>query len=228
MAKILVVEDNKMLCVTIETFLSAEQGHVVEALVSGQEALERVLFYPFDVIVLDWDLPEVTGLEICRQYRAQGGMTPILILTGKTKTTDKLLGLDTGADDYLTKPFELPELAARIRALLRRRPLVRPNVLTFGDLDVDLNTRAISKGGAAVHLFPKEFALLEFFLRHPEQVFSPDALIERIWPSDTEITADCIRPYINKLRSKLDSPDTPSLFHNVRGKGYMLKLPKAE
>jgi DNA-binding response OmpR family regulator len=226
MAKILLVEDNEALCMAFEAYFTAEH-HVVDAVTSGDEGLERALYCSYEVIVLDWDLPGISGLEICKRFRERGGMTPILMLTGKNLIKEKTAGLDSGADDYLTKPFEMPELSSRIRALLRRPAVVQTTLLRALDLEVDPTTASVKKAGLDVHLLPKEFALLEFFMRHPEQPFNAQALVERVWSTDSEISAECIRPYINRLRAKIDTADRPSFIQTLRGKGYVFKLAPA-
>lgn len=221
MAKILIVEDDEDLSERLCDWLSFEQ-HTVEVIISGIEAEERLRFFMYDLIVLDWDLPGITGLEVCRNFRIRGGATPIIMLTGKTALTEKETGLDAGADDYLTKPFHLKELSARIRALLRRPPQVSSAVLKMKDLEVDLNLRRVSKDGKEINLLPKEFALLEFFLRHPNEVFSPDALLERVWHSTSDSSIESVYTYIKTLRKKI-SPEAPtSYIKTVHGIGYRL------
>jgi len=225
MPKILLVEDNETLCLTVESYLLSEQ-HVVDVVNNGTEGLERVLHYPYDVIILDWDLPGVTGVEICRQYRADGGITPVLILTGKDRVSEKVAGFESGADDYLTKPFDLRELSARLRSLLRRPNVIQPSVFTVDDLSVDTTNGRATKGGVEIHLLPKEFALLEFFIRHADQAFTAEALVERVWSTESEFSAEGIRPHVNRLRSKIDSPESPSLIQTIRGRGYMFSAKK--
>lgn len=222
MAKILVVEDDEALRLALEGWLVG-QNHTVEFASTGQQGLELMTYYQFDVIVLDWNLPDVSGLQVCQTYRSQSGKVPIIMLTAKSHINEKKTGLDAGADDYLTKPFHLEELTARIRALLRRAVELRPAVLQARDITLDPASGKVTKGGAEIHLLPREFALLEFFLRHPGRAFDAEALIARVWKSDSDITTEAIRPYIRRLRSKIDSPNEDSLIQTVLGKGYMLK-----
>ena len=223
MAKILLVEDNNTLSMVLSAFLTSEH-HVVDSVSSGTEGLDRALHYAYDVLILDWDLPELSGVEICNRYRESGGRGSVLMLTGKSSLKDKEKGLDSGADDYLTKPFAMEELAARVRALLRRSPTYKHSVLTFGDLSLDTTAARLTKNGVEVHLLPKELALLEFFMRHPDQPFTADALVERVWSTTSEMSAEAVRPYINRLRAKVDSADCSSMIKTIRGRGYKLSL----
>jgi len=221
MAKILIVEDDRDLAYNIKRFLMSE-NHAVEVLANGDETLEHLRFYQYDAIVLDLMIPGIGGLDVCKKYRASGGTTPILILTGKTKIEEKEAGLDLGADDYLTKPFHLRELSARLRALLRRAPQVKENILTCGYVSIDVAKHKVFRGTEEVHLLPKEYALLEFLMRHQEQVYSPEALLDRIWPSSSEVSPDSVRTYIARLRSKIDMDGKQSIIQNLHGVGYKM------
>lgn len=221
MAKILVVEDEKALRDVVVDYLSA-QNYNVDQVADGKEAMDRLKFYAYDLVVLDWNLPQMEGPDICRHYRSNGGTTPILMLTGKREVDDKEVGLDAGADDYLTKPFHMKELGARVRALLRRPATVVSQELKVRDIVLDPVTHRVTKDGRDLDILPKEFALLEFLLRHPRQVFSSEALIERVWPTDSDASSGTIRTYVNRLRSKIDSPGTESLISTVHGIGYRL------
>lgn len=221
MAKILIVEDDLSMAETLENLLSADR-HDVEVAYDGEAALEKLQFYKFDLVVLDRGLPKVTGLEVCRQFRHNGGMTPILFLTALDSVTDKESGLDCGADDYLAKPFHRKELMARVRALLRRPHQVQTNILQARDIEIDCNACTVTRGGELIHLTPKEFALLTFFLRHPNVVFSAQAILDRVWTSESDATSDTLRSYITRLRSKIDSQEQ-SLIKTVHKQGYMLE-----
>lgn len=205
----------------VRSFLLMEH-HTVETLSDGADAVQHLRIYPYDVIVLDWQLPGATGVEILKQFRAAGGKTPVIMLTGKDSINDKELGLDSGADDYLTKPFHMKELAARIRSLLRRAPQVADNVLCAGDLLLDPAKYRVTKNGGTIQLLPKEFAVLEFLMRHPNQVFTPEALLERVWKSDSEATSEALRTTMKRLRKKIEDPDGPQLIRTVHGVGYVL------
>lgn len=174
----------------------------------------------YDLIILDWQLPGMTGVELCKNYRNRGGESPVMMLTARSSIDDREQGLDSGADDYLCKPFALKELSARVRALLRRSSKASSNVLELRDICLDPSSLRVTKAGKSVHLEPKEFALLEFFLRHPDTVFSADALLTRVWESDTEASPEAIRTYIRGLRKKLSTKDEPSLITTVHGLGY--------
>lgn len=219
MAKILVVEDEKALSDVVIDYLSA-QNYNVDHVADGKEAMERLKFYSYDLVVMDWQLPHMEGPDIVKSFRAGGGTTPVLMLTGKREVDDKEIGLDAGADDYLTKPFHMKELGARIRALLRRPAAVVSQDLKAKDVSLDPVTHRVTKDGKELDILPKEFALLEFLMRHPKQVFSAEALIERVWPTDSESSPGTIRTYVNRLRSKIDSKDQDSLITTVHGIGY--------
>jgi DNA-binding response OmpR family regulator len=176
MAKILVVDDDKDLAGMLEDTLAVEH-HTVELIHHGEEARDMLRVYKFDAVVLDWDLPGVSGLEVLRGLRGRGDTTPVLMLTGKSALDSKEQGLDSGADDYLTKPFEAREFTARVRALLRRASGLASNVLRARDVELDPATFSVTKNGAPVKLVQREFQLLEFFMRNPNRVFSAEAIL---------------------------------------------------
>ncbi|MBX9687157.1 MAG: response regulator transcription factor [Candidatus Obscuribacterales bacterium] len=225
MAKVLIIEDDKQLSLLISDWLRG-QGHLPEAIYKGAEGLERLKFYKYDLVILDWELPEISGPEICKEYRSSGGATPILMLTGKKELDDKEEGLDAGADDYLTKPFALKELGARLRALLRRPAVVVQNELIAGDITLRPGSRQAFKAGEELNLQPKELALLEFFMRHPNQPFSSEALLERVWVSDSDAAPDTVRIQIMRLRNKIDDDGKESMIRTVHRVGYMLVPPE--
>jgi len=226
MAKILVVEDENDLAIPIRDWLTREQ-HVVEIVDNGLEALDRLKVYKYDIVVLDLMLPGISGIEVCRRYRSEGGGSSILMLTAKNTVEDKEFGLDAGADDYLTKPFHLKELSARVRALLRRHTQSTSRELKAGDLVVDVISRTVMLNGKEIHFVPREFSLLEFLMRHPNQVFSAEALLDRVWASDTMASPDTIRTYIKILRKKLGCEGKDSFIRTVHGVGYKLEAPHA-
>ena len=218
MGKLLLVEDELDLANQIKDWLQREHHHV-EVADNGQTAADLLRFSLFDLIILDWQLPGLTGLELCKQFRGRGGKTPVLMLTARAGIDDRERGLDSGADDYLCKPFHLKELSARVRALIRRAAGATNNILQAGDLQLDPLARRVSKDNLEIHLEPKEFALLEFLMRNPNVVFNADALVTRVWESDSEISPDSVRTYIKVLRKKLDQKDLITTLH---GLGYRL------
>jgi len=221
MAKILIVEDEADLAELVKNWL-AKDHHLVEIADDGLEALIRMETNNYDVVILDIMLPSVNGMEICKRYRKSGGSAGIIMVTAKGHVDDKETGLDSGADDYMTKPFQLKELAARVRAVLRRNHGQAQDVMRFRDLEIDVNEFKVLKGGHEVHLLPKEFRLFEFFLRHPHQVFSAEELLSSVWESDTEALLDTVRGHVTRVRKKLDTAGTPSIIATVYGVGYKL------
>lgn len=223
MSKILLVEDDVKAVEDLSDWLRRE-GHTVDSVLKGSDALEWLKTYEFDVVILDWNLPDLDGVSVCRLYRLSGGKTPVLMLTGRSETESKEMGLDSGADDYLVKPPDLRELSARIRALLRRSSNVAPSVLRFGDITLMPASRKVSHKGADVDLSPKEYAVLEFLMRHPGILFSAADLLDRVWNSDSEASYHTVRVCINRLRQKLfhDQTEGPTL-RTVYGVGYILE-----
>lgn len=221
MAKILIVEDEADLAELVKNWL-VKDHHLVEIADDGLEALIRMETNNYDVVILDIMLPSVNGMEICKRYRKSGGSAGIIMVTAKGHVDDKETGLDSGADDYMTKPFQLKELAARVRAVLRRNHGQAQDIMRFRDLEIDVNEFKVLKGGHEVHLLPKEFRLFEFFLRHPHQVFSAEDILSSVWESDTEALLDTVRGHITRVRKKLDTAGTPSIIATVYGVGYKL------
>jgi DNA-binding response OmpR family regulator len=224
MARLLLIEDDVDLVDMVAEWLSAE--YVVESALDGEAGLAMLTASHYDVIVLDWTLPKLSGLEVCRQYRLAGGKTPIIILTGKATVAEREQGLDGGADDYLVKPFSLRELNSRLRALRRRGDLVVTEILKCGDVTLDVGKHRVTKGPMAVHLLPKEFALLEFLMRHRDQVFSSDNILARVWSTDSETGGNAVRTAIKRIRQKLDDEgcdESQSIIENIPRVGYRLK-----
>lgn len=224
MAKILVVDDDEELLAMVNEWLVFEH-HTVEAVTSGNDALSRLLCNFYDLVVLDITLPDINGIDILQQYRDSGGTAPVLFLTGRDKVSDKEQGLDGGADDYVCKPFNVRELSARVRALLRRSRALAPSVLVVGTLELDPIKYKVTKDGVALSVTPRDFALLEFFMRNPDQVFSAESLLARVWLSESDATNEAIRASIKRLRKVIDTQDdeSKSLIENVPRVGYRLR-----
>lgn len=223
MSKILIVEDDKDLCLMLSDGLEA-QGHAAELVHTGNEGRERVLFYEFDLVILDWDLPGIKGIDILKEMRERGKLAPVLMLTGKSDISEKEAGLDTGADDYLTKPFSMKELLARVRSLLRRPQGYTGTILSAGNLSLDPVLFKVTRDGAELKLLPKEFSLLEFFMRHKGQVFTAEAVLNRVWTTESESSPESFRTCLKRLRQKIDSEGQPSLIEYVHGLGYRMNI----
>lgn len=222
MTKLLVVEDQRDFADAIRDWLSA-QGYLIDVAVTGAEALSCLKACEYDLIILDLNLPSVSGIDVARTFRSHGGTAPIIMLTGNRTIDDKELGFDAGADDYLTKPFNMRELSMRVKAQLKRAGVASDGSLTVRDVVVEPAAHKVTRGGKDVNLLPKEFSLLVFFLQHPGKVFSAEALIQRVWASDAEASPDTIRSYITRLRTKLGHDAEKPLIVTVHGVGYKLE-----
>ena len=224
--RILVVEDEAKMASFIKRGLE-EEGAAVDVSIDGQDGLYRATTGNYDLIVLDITLPLLDGLDVCRKLRENKISTPILLLTARDSVDMKVRGLDSGADDYLTKPFAFAELLARLRAL-RRRDRAEVNLrLQIGDLVLDPLTRRVSRANQPITLTSKEFALLECFMRHPDQVLSRTVLSENVWDETFDSFTNVIDVYVNYLRNKVDRAFSPKLIHTVRGAGYVMRRPEA-
>jgi two-component system OmpR family response regulator len=215
--RVLVVEDEPKMATLLRRGL-VEEGHAADVTRQGEEAVWLVEAHQYDAIVLDVILPGMTGYETCRRMRSAGVWTPVLMLTARDAVEDRVAGLDAGADDYLTKPFSLAELLARLRALVRRGDVERPTELVVGELRLDPASRRVWRDGDEVQLSPKEFALLETFMRRPGQVLSRLQLLEHAWDFAYENRSNVVDVYVRYLRQKLGR----DLFETVRGAGYRL------
>jgi two-component system response regulator MprA len=222
--RVLVVDDDPAVRASIDRALRLER-YEVETAATGHRALEALAVSPPDAVVLDLQLPDLDGLEVCRRLRAAGDDTPVLMLTARDAVNDRVQGLDAGADDYLVKPFALAELLARLRALLRRRTGGEGEVLRFGDLSLDLGTREARRADRSFPLTRIEFDLLELFLRHPRQVLTREILLERVWGYEFDSGTNSLAVYVGYLRRKTEAGGEPRYIHTVRGVGYALREP---
>ena len=223
--RILVVEDNPSLGSSLKKSLETYH-YAVDLVVNGEDAVSLGLTVPYDVIILDVLLPGLDGFEVCRQLRDRKRTVPILILTALDAIDQRVNGLNLGADDYLIKPFAFRELEARVRALLRRENATKTSVLAFLDITLDTTTHEVMRGRRSIALSSKEYALLEFLLRHPRQVVSRTMIAEHVWDFDAEHLSNVIDVYIRYVRNKLCAAGEPDVIHTIRGSGYQLKEPE--
>lgn len=220
--RILLVEDEKDLASIMKQGFE-EQGYVVDAAHDGEEGLYMAENFPIDAIVLDIMLPVMDGLEVLKRLRKKGSTTPVILLTARDALLDKIKGLDTGADDYLTKPFVFDELLARIRSLLRRKTEVKQAIIKIGDLEINTASHEVSRNGKPITLSAREYALLEFMAYKKSEVLSRTDIVEHIYHEETDLDSNVVDVYINYLRNKIDKDFKKKLIHTVRGAGYMLK-----
>ena len=218
--RILVVEDDRKVASFIHEGL-AREGYAVDVLHDGAQAGEQAQVYDYDAVVLDLMLPGRSGFQVLRDIRARKAALPVLILTAKDSLEDRVTGLDAGADDYMVKPFALAELAARLRAVLRRGS-AREIVLRVGDLEIDTVRRAVRRAGKAIELKPKEYALLEFLVRHSDRPVTKSLIIEHVWNIHFDSVSNVVEVHVNALRNKIDRSGGRPLIHTIRGVGYML------
>ena len=216
------VEDGSKMAALLRRGLQ-EEGFAVDVAANGEDGSWLGTEYEYDVILLDVMLPDVDGFEVCRRLRAAERWAPILMLTARDGVQDRVAGLDAGADDYLTKPFSFDELFARVRALLRRGPSERPAVLEVGDLSLDPATRRVSRDGREIDLTPKEFGLLELFLRHPGEALTRTRILEHVWDFAYDGDSNVVDVYVRYLREKVDRPFARRSIETVRGVGYRLR-----
>ena len=222
--RILLIEDEIKTIQSLQQGLE-EQNWTVDAATDGKAGLSLAIENQYDVIVSDIVMPGMSGLDICRHLRESGLKTPMLLLSALGHTDDKVSGLEAGADDYLSKPFEFREFLARVRALARRpaSAIRSENVLRFGELEQDLDAKTVRRGGKEILLTPREFDLLEFFLRNPGRVLSKTEIAEKVWDVDFDTGTNVIEVYVNYLRNKVDKGFEPKLIHTQFGQGYVLK-----
>ncbi|MFE4254647.1 response regulator transcription factor [Streptomyces sp. NPDC056910] len=222
--RVLVVEDEIRTAELLRRGLT-EEGYAVDVAVDGPEAVWQAAEVPYDLIVLDVMLPGFDGFEVCRRLRADDCWAPVLVLTALGSVGERVQGLDAGADDYLAKPFSFAELFARLRALIRRGAHPRPALITVGDLRMDPASRRVWRDEAELQLSPKEFALLELFLRHPGDVLTRTSILEHVWDFPCNGVSNVVDQYVAYLRRKVDGPNEPSHLETVRGAGYRLRAP---
>jgi len=225
--RVLVVEDEERIAEFVRNGLT-EHGYAVDVARDGGEALDWADIADFDVIVLDVMLPVRDGVDVCKTLRARGLRTPILMLTARDAVEDRVRGLDSGADDYLVKPFAFAELVARLRALARREPQLLSPVLRLDDLVLDSATREVARGGRPLDLTTKEYALLEYLMRNPNQVLTRTMIAEHVWNYDFDNATNVIDVHIRNLRRKLDDPFPAKLIQTVRGAGYRISSRQPE
>ena len=225
--RVLLIEDDPKAAKLLAKGLR-EEGFVVDVAATGEDGEDRTAVDEYDVIVLDWLLPGKDGLAVCRALRARDVPTPILMLTARDSVADRVSGLSTGADDYLTKPFAFAELLARIKALLRRSRATQPPVLQVGDLALDPARRRAARGGVPITLTPKEYAILEVLMRSSGELVSRTRLTERVWDEASEVLDNLVDVHVSHLRKKLEHGGGPPLIQTVRGLGYRLGLSSPE
>jgi DNA-binding response OmpR family regulator len=218
--RVLVIEDDRKVASFIQTGLQQE-GHAVDVLHDGTGAGEQAVAVDYDAVVLDLMLPGRSGFQVLRDIRARKAALPILILTARDSVEERIAGLDSGADDYMAKPFALAELSARLRAL-QRRGAPRENVLRLGDLEMDVIRRSVKRAGTAIDLTPKEYALLELLMRNSERPLTRSLIIEHVWDIHFDNVSNVVEVHINSLRNKIDRGFSRPLIHTIRGVGYVL------
>lgn len=223
MAKLLLVEDDPNLSEHLLSWFR-EQGYVCESAGTGEDGLQLLSSFSYDLIVLDWNLPGMTGLDVCREFRKNGGNTPVLFLTAQSDISYKESGLDSGADDFLVKPFEIRELAARVRSLLRRPAAVLPEKLQIGDVSLNPTSRTVTVNEKQIQIMPTECSLLEFLMKHPGTHYSTKQLLSAIWSSESEGSEDSVRTCMKTLRFKLSKVGKDDFIKTNRGFGYIIEL----
>jgi heavy metal response regulator len=224
--RVLVIEDERELAVALKRGLT-EQSYAVDVAFDGEDGLGLAEIEPYDLVILDVLLPKLDGFTVCQRLRASRREMPVLMLTARDAVDDRVAGLDSGADDYLVKPFAFRELLARARALLRRNGASRDPVLRIGDLEVDTVTREVRRAGRRIELTSKEYSMLEYFARYPNQVLSRTQIAEHVWDFDFVAMSNVVDVYVRYLRRKLDDNYEPRLLHTIRGAGYQLQAPSA-
>jgi two-component system OmpR family response regulator len=223
MAKILLVEDDDSLAFLLKMQLE-QSRHLVDVARKGLDALSQLRGnMSYELVILDWMLPDIAGVEVCKQFRSSGGRVPVLMLTAKGTVEDKATGLNAGADDYLVKPFHPTELDARVNALLRRPATYAGKKLLVRDIELDTSAGTVNRAGTEIELTAKEFSLLELLMRYPNQSFSLEAILDRVWDSDSAASIDTVRTHMKTLRKKIgDNNETDGIIRTKRGQGYRI------
>ncbi len=219
MPKVLLAEDDKDLGRSLSSWLEQEKFEV-EWVLKGNHAAERLEAYSYDLIILDWQLPEQEGWQICEDFRRKGGSTPIIMLTGRNQTSDKVKGFESGADDYLTKPFEAAELLARLRSLLRRPSDYHGTVIKIADYELDTRARLLSHHSKPIKLQAKEYAIVEFLMRNPGKIFSTDELLKRVWTDNAGVSSESLYTYMKTIRKKLSGAGKSCPIKTIHSQGY--------
>jgi OmpR-family two-component system manganese-sensing response regulator len=222
MAKFLLVEDDPELADTVQTFLRAA-GHIVEHTARGEEALQFLTNFKYDLIILDWGLPGLSGSDVCKRFRQTGATTPIIFTTGRDDIQSKEDGLDMGGDDYIVKPYQMRELSARIRSIMRRPAELLPADIRMDDVALNTQTRVLTVKGQEIQLAPKESALLEYLMRHPNQPCAAQTLLEAVWRSDRDASIETVRTWISNLRTKLAGAGKDDFIKTIKASGYVIE-----
>jgi DNA-binding response OmpR family regulator len=221
--RVLIVEDDPSVADLLDRTVR-QATWAADIASSGRLALEALAVHPYDLVILDRGLPDMDGLAVCRRWRAAGGKAPVLVLTARGALTERVEGLDSGADDYLVKPFAAEELLARLRALARRPETPLPTVLRYEDVELDPAARVLRRGGRTLPCSAREFALLEYFLRNPNRVLDRARILDHVWDDNFDPIANAVDVLVSRVRRKLDPDGTRPLIHTVRGAGYMLAV----
>jgi DNA-binding response OmpR family regulator len=224
MSKGLLVEDDTSVAQLIQYTLESERC-VIDHVTTFDAAVAAFKMSEYDVIILDWALPDGTGLDLVKLYRSMGGSRPILMLTARHSSPDKVAALSAGADDYVVKPFDPDELTARIHALLRRPPIIAESRLRVGSIELDKLSFKVTKNGETILLQPKEFAVLQLLMEHPDRYFAAEAILARVWRSDLPVSTDSVRTHVKSLRKKLGETETQKVIESSRGLGYKMSSP---
>lgn len=225
MTNVLIIEDDEKLLASLAAYLK-NQRFVVQTSSNGEDGLYWLTRQSFDVAIVDWELPDLSGIEICQKYRKAGGTIPILMLTGRSSTADKLQGFDSGTDDYLAKPFEPAELFVRLRALIRRAGNYQSDKLHIEDIELDLSSRIVKRSAQSVKLSKTEFEVLALLMKNPGRTFTPDQIIERVWGNESDATEVSLRSHIARIRSKLEDAGNgkPTPLKTLYGMGYKIEI----